>query len=88
MITIEFYGVPRLRSGVARAVVADDPRTLGELWQCLASRYPRFASDCLTHDRLQAHYVANLNGERFVEDPNTLLPSNACVLVLSADAGG
>ncbi len=89
MITIEFYGIPRLRSGVARAVVMDEqPRTLGELWQRLAIQYPRFASDCLIEDRLQSHYIANLNGERFVEDPHTLLPMDACVLVLSADAGG
>jgi molybdopterin converting factor small subunit len=88
MITVEFYGTARERSGVAAATLEESPRTLLELWPILAARFPRFGSECLQNGRLGSHLAANVDGVRFVSDPSTPLPEGASVLILSADGGG
>jgi molybdopterin converting factor small subunit len=86
---VEFFGVPRERAGMSELEVHAD--TLGQLLGTLADRIPslhkligRSGSDV----RLHASFVASLNGDRFVSDPETRLGENDCVLILSADAGG
>jgi molybdopterin converting factor small subunit len=44
--------------------------------------------ECIASDRLTSSFVANLNGDRFVDDPGTRLAEEDCVLIFSADAGG
>ena len=39
-------------------------------------------------EQLQPGYVANINGQHFVSDPETLLDDHTCLLIMSADAGG
>lgn len=85
-VTAEFFGVPRLRTGVARVEV--EAGTLGELLEALGTRFPDLAADCLNGDRLRTGYVANLNGERFTSDPGVPLTTGDNVLLLSADVGG
>jgi len=45
-------------------------------------------SEIIQRDRLHPAFVANLNGDRFVTDPETPLRTSDSVLILSADAGG
>jgi molybdopterin converting factor small subunit len=82
---VEFYGVPRQRAGLSQLVVQAD--TLGELFSALTEQMPPLR-EIITGDQLQPAFVANLNGDRFVNDPSTPLNENDCVLILSADAGG
>ena len=82
---VEFLGVPRQRAGISELEVQAD--TLGELFGTLAAKIPSLG-ELITADRLHPAIVANLNGDRFVSDPETPLIEDDCVLILSADAGG
>ena len=82
---VEFFGVPRERAGVSALEVHAD--TLGQLLGTLARRMPSL-SEIIEDDRLHPAFVANLNGDRFVTDPDTPLRRDDSVLILSADAGG
>ena len=82
---VEFYGVPRQRAGISQFEV--DAGTLGELLGTLAAKIPSLR-ELMEGDGLNASFVANLNGDRFVSDPETALAHDDCVLILSADAGG
>ena len=85
-VTVELFGIPRERAGVARADASAS--TLGEVLALLAVRFPRFAESCVQNGELAEGYVANLNGRAFVTDPATALSDGDSVLILSADAGG
>jgi molybdopterin converting factor small subunit len=85
-ITVEFFGVPRERAGVKATTATGG--TLGELLLGLETRFPHLAANCLESGRLKPGFAANLNGERFVSDPDTPLASGDTLLILSADAGG
>lgn len=61
--------------------------TLGQLLADLAARVPSLG-ELIGAGQLHPAFVANLNGDRFVSDPQTPLSENDCVLILSADAGG
>jgi molybdopterin converting factor small subunit len=82
---VEFLGIPRERAGVSTLEV--HATTLGQLLGKLAEDLPALA-DLIADDRLHPALAANLNGDRFVNDPETPLAEHDCVLILSADAGG
>ena len=82
---VEFLGIPRERAGVSTLEV--HANTLGQLLERLAADIPALA-ELITDDRLNPALAANLNGDRFVSDPQTPLDQHDCVLILSADAGG
>lgn len=82
---VEFYGVPRQRAGVCEVDLQAE--TLGQLLVDLAVRIPPLR-ELMQGDSLNPAFVANLNGDRFVSDPETALAHDDCVLILSADAGG
>jgi molybdopterin converting factor small subunit len=82
---VEFLGIPRERAGIATLELQVE--TLGQLLATLAIRFPSLG-ELITADRLASSVVANLNGDRFVSDPETQLKEEDCVLILSADAGG
>lgn len=66
-ITIEFFGIPRERAGVA-ATVAEGAQ-LGDVLRSLVSRFPRLAANCLDGGCLRPGIVANLNGEGYIFAP-------------------
>ena len=82
---VEFFGVPRQRAGISELEVKAD--TLGQLLATLAAHIPSLG-EFIAVDRLDSTLVANLNGDRFVNDPETPLGEGDRVLILSADAGG
>ena len=87
MPRVEFYGIPRERAGVAQTTATG--RTLGEVIEELAARFPAFAADCVGPEGgLKPQVVANVRGDRFVRDPATPLDEDDVLLILSADAGG
>lgn len=81
-LTVEFFGIPRQRAGVADLTLEDRPATLAELWCELGRRCPGLAGE------RSPHFAVNLEGRRFVDDPATSLEGVTHVLILSADAGG
>ena len=82
---VEFFGVPRQRAGISALDM--EAATLGQLLRALAQEIPSLR-ELITVDRLRPGFVANLNGDRFVSDPETPLGNHDSVLILSADAGG
>lgn len=85
-VTVELFGIPRLRAGVSQSVA--DGSTLGEILLDLARRFPSLGESCIDGCTLKAGYIANLSGERFVTDPETELNEGDIVLLMSLDAGG
>lgn len=82
---VEFLGIPRERAGISEVEI--EAETLGQLLGTLAARFP-VLGELITADGLHPSLAANLNGDAFVRDPNTLLAENDHLLILSADAGG
>ena len=86
MVRVEFYGIPRQRTGVDVATAAGN--TLHEVLLDLAARYPKMADECLEGGWLRAGYTASVNGARFVTAGDTPLAADDCVLIMSVDVGG
>ncbi len=82
---VEFFGIPRERAGVAELEI--DARTVGELLDALAGRFPGLG-ELMSPDGLDASVAINLNGDLFVRDLTMQLAAHDRVLLLSADAGG
>ncbi len=85
-VTIEFYGVPRLRASVARVKVSAP--TIGEALKAAAIAVPSLAGEVIIGDRLAPSCRLNWNGERFLSDPDVPLMDGDTLIVLSADVGG
>jgi molybdopterin converting factor small subunit len=89
-IRVEFYGIPRSRTGVesAKIDIGDDGAPFSQVLAELATQFPEFAADCLCNAALRKEYTASIDGERFVNDPSELLHPGASLLIMSTDAGG
>ena len=85
-VTVEFYGVPRLRAG--RAEVPVPAGTVGQVLAAVERACPGLAGLVGTGGRLSPHYLLSVDGRRFVSDPDEVLAAGERVLLLSADAGG
>lgn len=86
VVTVEFYGVPRQRAGVAELTV--EAGTVDELLGAVARACPGWRDLRRGDGRLAAHYAMSVEGERFVIDVTEPLRPGERVLLLSADAGG
>jgi molybdopterin converting factor small subunit len=86
MIAIEFYGVPRLRSGCASLQL--EASTVGEALRELGRVQPGMEGSVVRHGTIDHLYKLSLNGDRFVTDPETPLQDGDVLLLLSADVGG
>ncbi|MEP7122097.1 MAG: MoaD/ThiS family protein [Byssovorax sp.] len=86
MITIELFGVPRLRAD--RASVTVEAVSLGEAFRALGVACPAL-DPAVVHDGvLRSHYLVAVNGLHLTADPTTPLAEGDVVVVLSAEAGG
>ena len=86
MVTVELYGVPRLRAG--RAEVTVPAGTVAEVLAALERACPGLAGLVGPDGRPSPHYLLSLDGVRFLGDPSQAVPAGARLLLLSADAGG
>ena len=86
MITVELFGVPRLRAGTGHVRLAASTLAgaLGELGQAC----PALDGSVIQGDRVHPAYRLCLNGDCFVSDPETGLADGDVLLLLSADVGG
>lgn len=85
-ITVEFFGIPRERSG--RSAVEVEAGQLGEALREVGQQLPSLEGECLEDGRLLPGFLVSLNAREFTTDPTTTLRDGDCVLILSADAGG
>lgn len=86
MITIELFGVPRLRAGTAAIEV--EAGSLGQALEALGLACPARGAALLREGKLSPHYLVALNGRQFTADPTTPLSPGDVLVLLSADAGG
>lgn len=89
-IHVEFFGIPRLRAGVASITVLEEKQeaTLAEVLTATCRQLPDFGAACVDQQQLREGYVANLAGQEFVRDPQTRIQTGQAILIMSADAGG
>ena len=84
-ITVELFGVPRLRAG--RAEVPVEASTVGEALAALERACPGLAG-LVQGARVSPHYLLSLDGRQFVTGLGERLRPGDRLLLLSADAGG
>lgn len=85
-ITVELYGIPRARAGVAHTSAVGD--NLGDVLADLAAKFPLLAGECIEGRTLCRGYIVSLGTERFVSAPETPLGDGDALLLMSLDAGG
>jgi molybdopterin converting factor small subunit len=86
MITIELFGVPRLRAGTG--CVRVEATTLATALAGLGRACPALDGPVLDGERLHPSYLVCRNGDDFVSDPSTPLADGDVLLLLAADVGG
>ena len=86
MISIELYGVARVRAG--RAICSVSASTAGEALHALETQCPSLTGQIICDDSLSAAYRLSLNGELFVQDLSTRIRPGDVLLLIAADAGG
>lgn len=89
-LKFEFFGIPRLRAGVAEFFVdlPSDQNTLGNALNLLRSALPDLGEACFDGEHLKKEYMLNISGDRFTKAIETRLFENDSVLLLSSDVGG
>jgi hypothetical protein len=85
-ITVEFYGIPRLRAGRSRLAVS--ARTVFEAMIGVERTCPGLAGLIRPDGRLDPHYLLSIDGRHFVSTLKEPLRPGDRLLLLSADAGG
>ena len=88
-IRVEFFGIARQRAGIGEISITPPQGhwALGNVLERVAGEIPQLRG-LIEGGRLDASLAANLDGDRFVNDPETEILDGQCLLVLSADAGG
>jgi hypothetical protein len=85
MVSIELFGMARQRA--EQAQVSVQAATLADALRQLDAACPQLG--VLQADgTLSPHYLLSVNGERFVGSLHEMIPTNAALLLMSADAGG
>ena len=85
-VTIELFGIPRQRAGIAEMTVT--ACTIADALQQLATSCPNLDGLFQKNGTLSPHYLLSINGARFAGQLQEMLPSHARLLLFSADAGG
>lgn len=85
-MTIELFGIARLRAGRAKLEV--EASTVAEALLALAKSCPNTVPEVVADGRLGRHFMASLNGETFRPDPNALLDAGDTLIILGSQAGG
>ncbi|MDI3289102.1 MoaD/ThiS family protein [Polyangium sp. 15x6] len=86
MVTIELYGVARLRAG--REAIEVAARSLGEALSALGTACPALEPLIVAGGRLAPGWLVALNGAQITANLETPLGDEDVVVLVSADAGG
>lgn len=85
-VTVEFFGVPRLRAG--RASLSVRAGTLRDVLAQVSAACPNLGGLLDEQGRVASHYLVSVNGDRFVREGDEDIAPGARVLLLTADVGG
>lgn len=85
-VPVELYGIAAQRAG--RPVVRAEGVSLREVLLDLEQRVPALSGEVLAGGATQPHWVASVDGGRFMHTDDEPLPAGARVLLLSSLAGG
>lgn len=85
-VTVEFYGIPRLRAGRDRLDLCAP--TVHEALILVEQACPGLTGIISADGLLEQHFLVSLNGRAFVRTTSQDLAPNDRLLLLSADAGG
>ena len=86
MVTIELYGLPRLRAGAERLEVA--PGRLREILTALAAALPGLVPDIVRDGQLTEHALIAVDGRDLLVDPHADIPDDTVLVLISAQSGG
>lgn len=86
MVTIELYGVPRLRAGVDQIQV--EAASIADALRALVSRCPALDRTVVRDARLLPSFMIAVNGLQMNADPQLQLRDGDVLVLLAADAGG
>jgi molybdopterin converting factor small subunit len=86
VVTIELYGVARLRAGRETLEVA--ARDLGEALRALGETCPALEPMIVSAGRLGPGWLVAVNGAQITGDLGAPLADGDVVVLVSADAGG
>lgn len=86
MVTVELYGVPRLRAGASRVEVPAG--TLASILHELATLLPGLVPDIVHDGRLTEHALVAVDGREIVADPALPIADGTVLVLISAAAGG
>jgi len=86
MVTVEFFGIPRLRAGQAEMSVSAG--TVADVLAAVERACPGLAGLVQAGERVAPHYLLSLDGAEFVSDLRRCLHTGDRLLLFSADAGG
>ena len=86
MLRVEFFGMARRRAHVEAVELRAE--SLSEVITELTRLFPTLAASCFRDERLAPGWTFNIDGHRFTRDPNELLVSGCCLLLMSSDVGG
>ena len=86
MVTIELYGVARLRAGTDRVEV--EAGSIAGALRALAQRCPALDGPVVREGRLSPSYMIAVNGLQMTANPSTPLGDGDVLVLLSADAKG
>ncbi|MBZ5711994.1 MoaD/ThiS family protein [Nannocystis pusilla] len=86
MVTVELYGVPRLRAGASSVEVPAGK--LASILHALASALPGLSPDIIRDGRLSEHALVAIDGREVVADPERVIADGATLVLISAAAGG
>lgn len=86
MVTVELFGLPRLRGGASRVEVPAG--SLGAVLRALAEALPGLAPDIVRDGRLTEHALVAVDGRDIVDDPALAVADGSVLVLISAQAGG
>ena len=89
-IKVEFFGVPRLRAGVAEFFVdvATHQNRLGDVFMEIQRQLPGLATECFADGKIRKEYVVNVSGREFTRSLDRVVSPGDSLLIMSSDAGG
>jgi len=85
-VKVEFYGVIRLRAGVAGYRAHSG--TLGSVFRQLEQAFPALAPAYLHAGQAKSHLLVSRDGTEILHDPATPVRAGDCLVFVSAQAGG
>jgi len=86
VVTIELYGLPRLRAGAERCELPAGP--LHTLLTGLARAFPGLVPDILRDGRLTEHALIAVDGRDILVDRDAMISDGTVLVLISAQSGG